>query len=535
MSVLDSSLSVRSGAFRSNRDRMRGLTEEMSAIAADIMRGGPEHARARHLDRGKLLPRERVARLLDPGSPFLEIGLFAAHGMYGGEVPSAGLITGIGRIAGAECMVVCNDATVKGGTYYPLTVKKQLRAQEIAAENRLPCVYLVDSGGANLPNQDEVFPDREHFGRIFYNQANMSAAGIPQIAVVMGSCTAGGAYVPAMSDESIIVRGQGTIFLGGPPLVKAATGEVVSAEDLGGADLHSRESGVTDHCARDDAHALDIARRAIGNINREKRAGVRTQPPAPPRHDPEEILGIIPPDVRQPCEVREIIARIVDDSRLDEFKKLYGTTLVCGFAHIAGLPVGIIANNGILFSESALKGAHFIELCAQRGVPLVFLQNITGFMVGRRYEAGGIAKDGAKLVTAVATARVPKLTMIIGGSFGAGNYGMCGRAYSPRFLWTWPNARISVMGGEQAAGVLATVKRDGIERRGGSWSSDEEAAFKHPIVERFEREGHPLYASARLWDDGIVHPARTREVLALSLSAALNAPIEETRFGVFRM
>ena len=535
MTVLESSLSVRSGAFRANRGRMRRLVEETSAIAADIMRGGPEHARTRHLDRGKLLPRERVARLLDPGSPFLEIGLFAAHGMYEGEVPSAGLVAGIGRIAATECMVVCNDATVKGGTYYPLTVKKQLRAQEIAAENRLPCVYLVDSGGANLPNQDEVFPDREHFGRIFYNQANMSAAGIPQVAVVMGSCTAGGAYVPAMSDESIIVRGQGTIFLGGPPLVKAATGEVVSAEDLGGADLHSRESGVTDHCALDDAHALDVARRVIGNVNRGKRVGVRTRPPEPPRHDPEEILGIIPPDVRQPYEVREVVARIVDDSRLDEFKKLYGATLVCGFAHVDGMPVGVVANNGILFSESALKGAHFIELCAQRGVPLVFLQNITGFMVGRKYEAGGIAKDGAKLVTAVATARVPKLTVIIGGSFGAGNYGMCGRAYSPRFLWTWPNARISVMGGEQAAGVLATVRRDGVERRGGSWSSEEEEAFKRPIVERFEHEGHPLYASARLWDDGIVHPARTREVLALSLSAALNAPVEETRFGVFRM
>ena len=512
-----------------------GSWRRTAALAAGIREGGPQSARARHVERGKLLPRERVGRLLDPGSPFLEIGLFAAHGMYGGEVPSAGLVTGIGRIAGVECMVVCNDATVKGGTYFPLTVKKQLRAQEIARQNRLPCVYLVDSGGAHLPSQDEVFPDREHFGRIFYNQANMSAARIPQVAVVMGSCTAGGAYVPAMSDESIIVRGQGTIFLGGPPLVKAATGEVVSAEALGGADLHSRESGVTDHYAADDAHALDLARRAIANTNREKRIGLRTRAPAPPRYDPEEILGIIPPDVRQPCDVREVIARLVDDSRLDEFKKLYGATLVCGFAHVAGMPVGIVANNGILFSESAQKGAHFIELCAQRGIPLVFLQNITGFMVGRKYEAGGIAKDGAKLVTAVATARVPKLTVIIGGSFGAGNYGMCGRAYSPRFLWTWPNARISVMGGEQAAGVLATVRRGGIERRGGTWSSEEAAAFKRPIVERFEREGHPLYASARLWDDGIVHPARTREVLALSLSAALNAPIEETRFGVFRM
>ena len=535
MTVLESSLSVRSDAFRANRERMLSLIEETSGIAAGIMQGGPTHARTRHLDRGKLLPRERVSRLLDPGSPFLEIGLFAAHGMYGGEVPSAGLITGIGRVAGVECMVVCNDATVKGGTYYPLTVKKQLRAQEIAGQNRLPCVYLVDSGGANLPNQDEVFPDREHFGRIFFNQANLSAAGIPQIAVVMGSCTAGGAYVPAMSDEAVIVRGQGTIFLGGPPLVKAATGEVVSAEDLGGADLHSRESGVTDHYAMDDAHALDIARRIVATTHTEKRIGVRTQTPAQPRHDPGEILGIIPPDVRRPYDVREVIARIVDDSRLDEFKKLYGATLVCGFAHIAGMPAGIVANNGILFSESALKGAHFIELCAQRRIPLVFLQNITGFMVGRRYEAGGIAKDGAKLVTAVATARVPKLTMIVGGSFGAGNYGMCGRAYSPRFLWMWPNARISVMGGEQAAGVLAAVRRDGIERRGETWSNDEEEEFKRPIVERFEHEGSPLYASARLWDDGIAHPARSREVLALSLSAALNAPLEETRFGVFRM
>ena len=535
MTVLESSLSTRSDAYRSNRDRMLRLIEETDGVAAEIMQGGPPHARARHLDRGKLLPRERVARLLDPGSPFLEIGLFAAHGLYGGEVPSAGLITGIGRIAGIECMVVCNDATVKGGTYYPLTVKKQLRAQEIAGQNRLPCVYLVDSGGANLPNQDDVFPDREHFGRIFYNQANMSAAGIPQVAVVMGSCTAGGAYVPAMSDESIIVRRQGTIFLGGPPLVKAATGEVVSAEELGGADLHSRESGVTDHYALDDPHALDIARRVIGNTHHEKRIGVRTQTPAPPRHDPEEILGIIPPDVRQPCEVREVIARIVDDSRLDEFKKLYGATLVCGFAHVAGMPAGIIANNGILFSESAQKGAHFIELCAQRRIPLVFLQNITGFMVGRKYEAGGIAKDGAKLVTAVATARVPKLTMIVGGSFGAGNYGMCGRAYSPRFLWTWPNARISVMGGEQAAGVLATVRRDGIERRGGSWSIEEEEAFKRPIVERFEHEGHPLYASARLWDDGIIDPVDTRDMVGLGIAASLNAPFPERNQGVFRM
>ena len=535
MSVLQSSLSVRSDAFRSNRDRMHRLVEETSALASTIMQGGPAAARARHTERGRLLPRERVSRLIDPGSPFLEIGLFAAHGMYRGEAPSAGIVTGIGRIAGVECMVVCNDATVKGGTYFPLTVKKQLRAQEIAWQNRLPCVYLVDSGGANLPSQDEVFPDREHFGRIFYNQANMSAAGIPQIAAVMGSCTAGGAYVPAMSDESIIVRQQGTIFLGGPPLVKAATGEVVSAEDLGGADLHTRESGVADHYAVDDAHALEIARRAIANIRYHKQVDVPVQTPVPPRYDPDEILGIIPPDVRQPCDAREVIARIVDDSRLDEFKKLYGATLVCGFAHIAGMPAGIIANNGILFSESAQKGAHFIELCAQRKIPLVFLQNITGFMVGRNYEAGGIAKDGAKLVTAVATAKTPKLTMIIGSSFGAGNYGMCGRAYSPRFLWTWPNARISVMGGEQAASVLATVRRASIERRGATWSSEDEARFKRPIIEQFEHEGHPLYASARLWDDGIVHPARSREVLALSLCAALNAPIEETRFGVFRM
>jgi len=535
MRVLPTSIETGSEEFRANLRATETLERDLEARRARAREGGGEAAARRHAGQGKLPVRERLTRLLDPDTPFLELSALAAGGMYDDEAPGAGLVTGVGRVSGREVMVVANDATVKGGTYFPVTVKKHLRAQQIALENRLPCVYLVDSGGAYLPMQAEVFPDREHFGRIFYNQANMSAAGIPQVAVVMGSCTAGGAYVPAMSDESIIVRGQGTIFLGGPPLVKAATGEVVSAEDLGGADLHSRESGVTDHYALDDAHALDVARRIIGNINRGKRTGVRTQPPVPPRHDPEEILGIIPPDVRQPYEVREIIARIVDDSRLDEFKKLYGATLVCGFAHIAGMPVGVVANNGILFSESALKGAHFIELCAQRGVPLVFLQNITGFMVGRKYEAGGIAKDGAKLVTAVATAGVPKLTVIIGGSFGAGNYGMCGRAYSPRFLWTWPNARISVMGGEQAAGVLATVRRDGIERRGGSWSSEEEEEFKRPIVERFEHEGHPLYASARLWDDGIVHPARTREVLALSLSAALNAPIEETRFGVFRM
>ncbi|MCP5152757.1 MAG: methylcrotonoyl-CoA carboxylase [Ectothiorhodospiraceae bacterium] len=535
MSVIRSSVDPRSPAFRDNRARMQAALDEVAARAGVILRGGPQRARERHVARGKLLPRERVDRLLDPGSPFLEVGLFAANGMHDDEVPSAGLITGVGRVAGTECVVVCNDATVKGGTYYPITVKKHLRAQEIAEANHLPCIYLVDSGGANLPNQDEVFPDRDHFGRIFYNQARMSAAGIAQVAVVMGSCTAGGAYVPAMSDESVIVRRQGTIFLGGPPLVKAATGEVVSAEDLGGADLHSRESGVTDHYAMDDAHALALARRLIANLNRTKRPPVRLETAVPPRYDPAEIPGIVPTDLRQPYDVREVIARVVDDSRLDEFKRLYGATLVCGFAHIEGIPVGILANAGILFSESALKGAHFIELCCQRGIPLLFLQNITGFMVGRRYESRGIAKDGAKLVTAVATAAVPKVTMIIGGSFGAGNYGMCGRAYSPRFLWTWPNARISVMGGEQAASVLATVRRDGIERQGGTWPADEEAAFKAPIVDQFEREGHPLHASARLWDDGIVDPASSREVLALSLSAALNAPVEPTRFGLFRM
>ncbi|RMH46665.1 MAG: methylcrotonoyl-CoA carboxylase [Alphaproteobacteria bacterium] len=499
------------------------------------MAGGGEAARARHVSRGKLLPRERVDRLLDPGSPFLEIGLFAAHGMYDGAAPAAGMIAGVGRIMGRECMVVCNDATVKGGTYYPMTVKKHLRAQEIARENRLPCVYLVDSGGANLPNQDEVFPDRDHFGRIFYNQANMSAEGIAQIAVVMGSCTAGGAYVPAMSDETIIVANQGTIFLGGPPLVKAATGEVVTAEELGGGDVHTRLSGVADHLARDDAHALALARRVVAALNRAPAAALDRQAPEDPLYDPAEIPAVVPADLRTPYDIREVIARLVDGSRLDEFKARYGTTLVTGFAHIHGIPVGIVANNGVLFSESALKGAHFVELCSQRGIPLVFLQNITGFMVGRKYEAGGIAKDGAKLVTAVATTRVPKVTLIVGGSFGAGNYGMCGRAYSPRFLWTWPISRISVMGGEQAAGVLATVKREAIERAGGSWSAEEEAAFKAPTLEMFERQSHPLYASARLWDDGIIRPQDSRDVLGLSLSAALNAPIPPTRFGVFRM
>jgi 3-methylcrotonyl-CoA carboxylase beta subunit len=535
MAILQSQISPSSESFKANAERMRGLVADISAKATEVERGGPDEARERHRSRGKLLPRERLAQLLDPGSPFLEIGQFAAWDMYGGDIAGAGMIAGIGRIEGREVVIVVNDATVKGGTYYPLTVKKHLRAQEIALQNNLPCLYLVDSGGANLPNQDEVFPDREHFGRIFYNQANMSAAGIPQIACVMGSCTAGGAYVPAMSDEAIMVRKQATIFLGGPPLVKAATGEDVTAEDLGGADLHTRESGVADHYAMDDEHALAIARRIVRNLNRKKEVALDLRQPAAPLYAADEVYGIIPSDLRQPYDVREVIARVVDGSELDEFKQNFGTTLVTGFAHLYGMPVGILANNGVLFSESAQKGAHFIELCCQRRIPLVFLQNITGFMVGRKYEAGGIAKDGAKLVTAVATAQVPKVTMIIGGSFGAGNYGMCGRAYSPRFLWMWPNARISVMGGEQAATVLALVKREGIERKGNRWSREEEAEFRQPILEKYEREGHPLYSSARLWDDGIIDPARTREVLALSLSAALNAPVPETKFGVFRM
>ena len=482
-----------------------------------------------------MLPRARVAALLDPGSPFLEIGATAAHGLHDGAAPCAGVIAGIGQVEGQEVMVVANDATVKGGTYYPMTVKKHLRAQEIAAENRLPCVYLVDLGGANLPNQDEVFPDRDHFGRIFYNQARMSAAGIAQIAVVMGSCTAGGAYVPAMSDVTIIVRDQGTIFLAGPPLVKAATGEVVSAEDLGGGDVHTRLSGVADYLAEDDAHALALARRAVAGLNRRRPETVLLQSPEPPAYDPDELFDVVPADLRTPYDIREVIARLVDGSRFDEFKARFGATLVCGFAHVEGIPVGLIANNGVLFSESAVKGAHFVELCSQRRIPLVFLQNITGFMVGRKYEAEGIARHGAKLVTAVATTAVPKITLLVGGSFGAGNYGMAGRAYQPRFLWTWPNSRISVMGGEQAAGVLASVRRDGIERRGGSWSEAEEAAFRAPVLEQFATQAHPLYASARLWDDGIIDPRKSRAVLALSLSAALNAPIEETRFGVFRM
>ena len=535
MAVLKSTVDPRSAAFQANAETMAALVDDLRRTVGRIREGGGPDARAKHLARGKLLPRDRVRTLLDVGSPFLELSQFAAHGMYGGDIAAAGIITGIGRVSGRECVIVANDATVKGGTYYPVTVKKHLRAQDVARENRLPCIYLVDSGGANLPNQDEVFPDRDHFGRIFYNQATMSGLAIPQIAAVLGSCTAGGAYVPAMSDESIIVRRQGTIFLGGPPLVKAATGEVVSAEDLGGADVHARISGVADHYAMDDAHALSIVRHIVGNLNKPKQPGVELRQPLDPLYDPAELHGAVPTDLRKPYDAREVIARIVDGSQLDEFKQLYGTTLVCGFAHIFGYPVGIIANNGILFSESAQKAAHFIELCCQRGIPLVFLQNITGFMVGQKYEAGGIAKDGAKMVTAVASANVPKFTVIVGGSFGAGNYGMCGRAFNPRFLWMWPNARINVMGGEQAASVLATVRRDNIEAKGGSWPKDEEEAFKSPIRDKFEREGHPYYASARLWDDGVIDPADTRRVLGLSLSAALNAPIDKTRFGVFRM
>ncbi len=507
----------------------------VAAAAALAAAGGGENSRARHVSRGKMLPRERVANLLDPGSPFLEVGATAAHGLYDGAAPCAGVIAGIGRVMGQEVMVVCNDATVKGGTYYPMTVKKHLRAQEIAEECALPCIYLVDSGGANLPNQDEVFPDRDHFGRIFYNQARMSAKGIPQIAVVMGSCTAGGAYVPAMSDVTIIVRDQGTIFLAGPPLVKAATGEVVTAEDLGGGDVHTRLSGVADYLAEDDAHALALARRAVGHLNRTKLATVQMQDSEEPLYDPEDLLGVVPAGLRTPYDIREIIARVVDGSRFDEFKPRFGETLVTGFAHLKGCPVGIVANNGVLFSEAAQKGAHFIELCSQRSIPLIFLQNITGFMVGRKYENEGIARHGAKMVTAVATTSVPKITMIVGGSFGAGNYGMAGRAYQPRFLWTWPNSRISVMGGEQAAGVLATVRREGIERAGKTWSANQEAEFKRPTIEMFENQAHPLYASARLWDDGVIDPRKTRDVLALSLSASLNKPIEPTRFGIFRM
>ncbi len=535
-SVLTTQLDPGSEDFQANAAAMRDLTATLRAKTAEAALGGSKRSRERHLSRGKLLPRERVERLLDTGAPFLELSPLAANGMYGDDaINGAGLITGIGRVSGRECMIVCNDATVKGGTYYPMTVKKHLRAQEIARENRLPCLYLVDSGGANLPHQAEVFPDRDHFGRIFYNQATLSAEGIPQIAVVMGSCTAGGAYVPAMSDESIIVRNQGTIFLGGPPLVKAATGEEISAEDLGGADVHARKSGVVDHYAADDEHALAIARSIVANLNSVKSVEQDVTEPDAPLLPPSQLGGVIPRDVRTPYDVREVIARMVDGSKFHEFKKLYGETLVCGFAHIHGYPVAILANNGVLFSESALKGAHFIELAAQRNIPLVFLQNITGFMVGSRYEAGGIAKEGAKLVTAVSCAQVPKFTVVIGGSYGAGNYGMCGRAFSPRFLWMWPNARISVMGGEQAASVLATVKREGMEKRGEDWPADQEESFKAPVREKYEEEGNPYYSTARLWDDGVIAPEDTRQVLSLALSASLNAPVKETKFGVFRM
>jgi len=535
MTVLRSGIDPRSAEFRGNAEAMRGLVADLREKTATVARGGSEDARNKHLARGKLLPRDRVNALVDPGAAILELSPLGAYGMYGGDVPSASVVTCIARVSGRECVIVANDATVKGGTYYPMTVKKHLRAQEIARENRLPCIYLVDSGGAFLPQQDDVFPDREHFGRIFYNQATLSAAGIPQIAVVMGSCTAGGAYVPAMSDETIIVRNQGTIFLGGPPLVKAATGEEVSAEDLGGGDVHTRISGVADHLAENDAHALHLARRIVANLNGVKHVGLDVQPTVAPRFDAEELYGVIPTDTRKPYDVREVIARIVDGSELDEFKARYGTTLVTGFARLHGYPLGIVANNGILFSESAQKGAHFIEVCAQRGIPLLFLQNVTGFMVGRKYETEGIARHGAKMVTAVACAKVPKFTVIIGGSFGAGNYGMCGRAYGPRFLWMWPNARISVMGGEQAASVLATVRRDGMAAQGKPWSKEEEEAFRAPIRAQYETQGHPYYATARLWDDGIIDPAQTRRVLGLALSASLNAPVEKTQFGVFRM
>ncbi len=540
MPVLETQLNARSAEFGHNAAAMRALVADLNDKLAQVALGGGIVARAKHTARGKLLPRDRVQMLLDPGTPFLELAPLAALAMYpdrdgSDSAPGAGIIAGIGRVSGVDCMIVCNDATVKGGSYFPLTVKKHLRAQEVAQQNRLPCIYLVDSGGANLPTQDEVFPDREHFGRIFFNQANMSAQGIAQVAVVMGSCTAGGAYVPAMSDEAIIVKNQGTIFLGGPPLVKAATGEVVSAEDLGGGDVHTRLSGVADHLAQNDLHALKLARTAIKNLNRSKPAFPGNAAPLAPKYPAEELYGVIPTDTRKPFDVREIIARIVDGSEFDEFKSRFGTTLVCGFARIEGMAVGLIANNGILFSESAQKGAHFIELCCQRKIPLIFLQNITGFMVGRKVENEGIARHGAKMVTAVATAQVPKFTIILGGSFGAGNYGMCGRAFSPRFLWMWPNARISVMGGEQAASVLATVRRDGFEAKGAAWSTEDEDAFKAPLRRQYEEQGHPYYASARIWDDGIIDPADTRRVLALGLSASQNAPIAETQFGLFRM
>ncbi|MCH8237049.1 MAG: methylcrotonoyl-CoA carboxylase [Proteobacteria bacterium] len=535
MTALKTNLDPKSKSFAANSKAMLALVEDLRAQLAKIGEGGGAAARKKHAARGKLLPRERIKRLLDSDTPFLEFSALAGHGLYDDKVPAGGIITGLGRINGTEIVVLANDATVKGGTYYPITVKKHLRAQEIARENNLPCIYLVDSGGAYLPAQDEVFPDRDHFGRIFYNQARMSSAGIPQVAVVMGSCTAGGAYVPAMSDESIIVKDQGTIFLGGPPLVKAATGEVVTAEELGGADIHTRISGVADHVADDDGHALELARRAVGHLNRVKDVRLDVRESVDPLYDADDVYGIIPKDRRMPFDVREVIARIVDGSEFDEFKRRYGETIVCGFARIFGIPVGIIANNGILFSESALKATHFIQLCSQRRIPLVFLQNIAGFMIGKQAEAGGIAKDGAKMVSAVACARVPKFTVIIGGSFGAGNYSMCGRAYGPRFLWMWPNARISVMGGAQAAGVLATIKRDGIEAKGETWSAEDEEAFKQPILDQYEAQGHPYYASARLWDDGIIDPKDTRKVLGLGLSASLNAPIENTTFGVFRM
>ncbi len=531
---LHSTVDPASPDFAQNAQAMRGLVDDLRQRLAEVSEGGGEASRARHVSRGKMLARDRVDLLVDPGTAFLELSPLAGFGLYGGDVHSASIVTGIGRVSGRECMIVANDATIKGGTYYPMTVKKHLRAQDIARQNRLPCIYMVDSGGAFLPQQDDIFPDERHFGRIFYNQAQMSAEGIPQIAIVMGSCTAGGAYVPAMSDESIIVRNQGTIFLGGPPLVKAATGEIVSAEELGGADVHSRQSGVTDHYAQNDAHAIGIARSIVANFNPPERAQGR-RAPREPLYPAEEIYGIVPSDGRKPFDVRDIIARLVDGSEFDEFKKLYGQTLVCGFAHIWGYPVGIVANNGILFSESSLKGAHFIELCCQRKIPLLFLQNITGFMVGKKYEAGGIARDGAKLVTAVATAGVPKFTVVIGGSHGAGNYGMCGRAYSPRFMWMWPNARISVMGGEQAAIVLSTLRRDAIEGKGGTWSAEEENEFRAPIRGQYEKQGHPYYATARLWDDGVIDPADTRLVLGLGLSAAANQPVGDTRFGLFRM
>jgi 3-methylcrotonyl-CoA carboxylase beta subunit len=535
MPIIASQIDPRSPEFQDNAAQLRAAVTDFETQLARTALGGGDSARRKHTERGKLLPRDRIAALLDPGSPFLELSAMAAGGMYDDAAPAAGLITGIGRVHGTEVVVVANDATVKGGTYFPMTVKKHLRAQEVALENHLPCLYLVDSGGAFLPLQDEVFPDKEHFGRIFYNQARLSAKNIPQIAVVMGSCTAGGAYVPAMCDESVIVKDQGTIFLGGPPLVKAATGEVVDAESLGGADVHTAISGVADHYAENDLHALEIARGIVRHLNRRKQLPLAVQAPSEPLYPPQDLYGVIPKDTRRPFDIREVIARVVDGSEFQEFKARYGKTLVCGFAHIHGYPVGIVANNGILFAESALKGAHFIELCNQRDIPLVFLQNITGFMVGKKYENAGIAKDGAKMVTAVACSHVPKFTVVIGGSFGAGNYAMCGRAYGARFLWTWPNARISVMGGEQAASVLATVKRDGIEANGKTWSADEEEAFKAPIRDQYERQGHPYYATARLWDDGVIDPADTRRVLGLALSASLNAPIEKERFGVFRM